>query len=123
MRAALAHTLERRHFTVLTAADAPEALRLVEQHAFDLVLTDAVMPGMSGAALVEHLHVTHPALRVILMSGYSRGLVDASSVASSRQQLRKPFTTAELMRAIRTALEQPPAKSDLSAELTKLSAP
>ncbi|HYL51031.1 MAG TPA: ATP-binding protein [Acidimicrobiia bacterium] len=121
VRAALAHTLERRHFTVVTAVDASQALPIVEQQAFDLVLTDAVMPGMSGAALVEHLHATHPELRVILMSGYSRGLVDASSIASSRQQLRKPFTTAELMRAIRTALEQPSDKESLSEELTKLS--
>jgi len=121
VRAALAHTLERRRFTVVTAIDASQALPVVEQQAFDLVLTDAVMPGMSGAALVEHLHATHPELRVILMSGYSRGLVDASSIASSRQQLRKPFTTAELMRAIRTALDQPSDRASLSEELTKLS--
>jgi two-component system cell cycle sensor histidine kinase/response regulator CckA len=106
VRAALARTLERRHFAVVTAADGSHALRVIERHPFDLVLTDAVMPGMSGAALVEQLSVTHPELRVILMSGYSRGLVDASSVASSLQQLRKPFTTAELMGAIRAALEQ-----------------
>jgi len=69
---------------------------------------------MSGAELVERLHVTHPALRVILMSGYSRGLVDASSIASTRQQLRKPFTTAELMGAIRVALEEQVAAEKLA---------
>ncbi len=114
VRAALAHTLERRRFTVVTAVDALQALRVVEQQSFHLVLTDAVMPGMSGAALVEHLHVAHPDLRVILMSGYSRGLVDASSVASTRQQLRKPFTTAELIGAIRATLEQPVVEEELA---------
>ena len=106
VRAALARTLERRHFAVVTASDASQALRFIQQRSFDLVLTDAVMPGVSGAALVEQLHVTHPELRVILMSGYTRGLVDASSVAGTRQQLRKPFTTAEMMGAIRATLEQ-----------------
>jgi PAS domain S-box-containing protein len=114
VRAALAHTLERRQFTVVTAVDALHALRVVEQQSFDLVLTDAVMPGMSGAALVEHLHVSHPGLRVILMSGYSRGLVDASSVASTRPQLRKPFTTAELIGAVRAALEQHVVEENLA---------
>ena len=113
--------LESGHCRPACWGETEQALPIVEQQAFDLVLTDAVMPGMSGAALVEHLHATHPELRVILMSGYSRGLVDASSIASSRQQLRKPFTTAELMRAIRTALEQPSDKESLSEELTKLS--
>ncbi len=106
VRAALAHTLERRHFVVVTAAEASQALRVVEQQSFDLVLTDAVMPGMSGAALVEHLHVTHPELRVILMSGYSRGPGRRFVGRERPQQLRKPFTTAELLGAIRTTLEE-----------------
>ncbi len=114
VRAALAHTLERKHFTVVAVPDALQALRVVEQQSFDLVLTDAVMPGMSGTALVEHLHVAHPELRVILMSGYSRELVDASSVAGTRQQLRKPFTTADMMRALKAAFEQPVVEENIA---------
>jgi len=113
VRAALGHTLERKHFSVTTATDATQALRIVEQQSFDLVLTDAVMPGMSGAALVEHLHLTHPTLRVVLMSGYARELVEPGS-APAGPLLRKPFTTAELMRVLETAFEEPAAEEELA---------
>jgi CheY-like chemotaxis protein len=113
VRAALAHTLERRRFAVTTATDALQALRVVEQQTFDLVLTDAVMPGMSGAALVDRLRVSHPNLPIVLMSGYARELVDAGSAPAEVQQLRKPFATAELMRALQTAFERTPVQEEI----------
>jgi CheY-like chemotaxis protein len=67
-----------------------------------------VMPEMNGRALVEHLHTTRPALRVLYMSGYTddeivrRGLLDAGV-----SFLPKPFTADTLARAVRVALGEP----------------
>ncbi|HEV7526142.1 MAG TPA: ATP-binding protein, partial [Acidimicrobiia bacterium] len=71
VRAALAHLLQRLDFAVTPVANGIEAMRSIERQDFDLVLTDAMMPGMSGLELVEHLRNTRPEVRVILMSGYS----------------------------------------------------
>jgi two-component system cell cycle sensor histidine kinase/response regulator CckA len=86
-------------------------LRLVDQQSFDLVLTDAVMPGMSGPELCAHLRRMRPELRVILMSGYSEETSHSDALPSGVQRLRKPFTTPDLSRALRTALEYAPNSS------------
>jgi len=111
VRAALNHLLQRLDFAVTPAANALEALRLVDQQSFDLVLTDAVMPGMSGPELCAHLRRMRPELRVILMSGYSEETSHSDALPSGVQRLRKPFTTPDLSRALRTALEYAPNSS------------
>ena len=111
VRAALNHLLQRLDFAVTPTANALDALRLVEQQTFDLVLTDAVMPGMSGPELCEHLRRMRPELRVILMSGYSAETSGSDALPHGVQRLRKPFTTPDLSRALRTALEYAPNES------------
>ena len=111
VRAALNHLLQRLDFAVTPTANALDALRLVEQQTFDLVLTDAVMPGMSGLELCEHLRRVRPGLRVILMSGYSAETSGSDALPHGVQRLRKPFTTPDLSRALRTALEYAPNES------------
>jgi CheY-like chemotaxis protein len=112
VRSALAHRLQRLGFAVTTAANGAEALQIVEQRTFDLVLTDSVMPGISGPELIEHLRQARPELRIILMSGYTPGEHDEA--ATGYQRLRKPFTTAQLAHALTIAfdldpIDQPPA--------------
>src|SRR4029078_10273520 len=94
-----------------------EALQVVEQRTFDLVLTDSVMPGISGPELIEHLRVVRPELRIILMSCYTPGATlngeHGDDPAAGYQRLRKPFTTTQLARALtlafqRHAIEQTP---------------
>jgi len=111
VRAALNHLLQRLDFAVTPAANALEALRLVDRQTFDLVLTDAVMPGMSGLELCEHLGRTRPELRVILMSGYSAEAAGSDALPSGVQRLRKPFTTPDLSRALHNAFERAPNES------------
>jgi hypothetical protein len=112
VRFALARLLQRVEFSVTSATDGAEALQLIEQQNFDLVLTDAVMPGMSGPELIRHLRIARPELRVILMSGYTPGSVQGDDDPDAPQRLRKPFTTPDLARALRIAFERDTAESD-----------
>jgi CheY-like chemotaxis protein len=107
VRAALAHLLERRRFEVTPVATATEALQTIERASFDLVLTDLVMPGMSGLALIERLEATRPETRIVAMSGYSR-IDDDSTIPSTVTLLRKPFTNAQMFSALRVAMTSAP---------------
>ena len=108
VRALIVRTVEGFGYRCLEAHDATEALRLLEQEQgnFDLVITDVVMPGMSGKQLGELLAHKYPALPVLYTSGFAnndiirRGLLDAS-----RPFLQKPFTPDDLARKIRDVLE------------------
>jgi CheY-like chemotaxis protein len=106
VRSALAHRLQRLGFAVTTAASGADALQMVEQRTFDLVLTDSVMPGISGPELIEHLQESRPELRIILMSGYTPGQSDEA--ATDYQRLRKPFTTSQLAHALAIAFQLDP---------------
>jgi len=106
VRFALAHLLRRLEFAVTTSTNGSEALQVLEQQRFDLVLTDAVMPGLSGPELIRALQQIRPDLPVILMSGYTSETLPETAAAGT-QQLRKPFTNAELVLALRRALEEP----------------
>lgn len=94
-------------YRVIVASDGREALRrIAEEHvAVDLVLSDVVMPGMSGAELWSRLAESHPGLPVLLMSGYaSDDLVRQGRVEAGTPVLAKPFTTAELSARIKSLL-------------------
>jgi PAS domain S-box-containing protein len=105
-------------YRVLQAAAAETALELEESHAgaIDLVLTDVVMPGMSGRELAERMHVRRPQARVLLMSGYAADRVvphDARGHATGL--LAKPFTADALLRTVRAALGDQAAPAVASA--------
>ncbi len=88
---------------VLTrATSAPHALQVLgSTAAFDVVLSDVVMPGaMDGIALARRLRREHPALPVVLISGYSGALADASDL----HVLRKPCAPEELLAALHQAM-------------------
>ncbi|MFL5846390.1 MAG: PAS domain S-box protein [Solirubrobacteraceae bacterium] len=92
--------LERHGYEASTAENATVALAKISDGDFDVVLTDLVMPGMSGVGLAQRLRVEHPEISVICMSGYSarRGLLP-DDVAI----LEKPFSPQELLTAIARA--------------------
>jgi CheY-like chemotaxis protein len=104
VRFALARLLQRLDFAVSTAVDGSEALHMVEQQTFDLVITDAAMPRMSGPQLIEHLAEAHPDLRVLLMSGYTPDEMQ-NGEGSTAPRLRKPFTMSDLTRALDLVLD------------------
>jgi two-component system cell cycle sensor histidine kinase/response regulator CckA len=74
----------------------------------DLVLTDVVMPGMSGPMLVDHLLALSPSLRVLFMSGYDeRQVVQKYVVEKGFSLIPKPFTPQRLANAVKAALTAP----------------
>jgi PAS domain S-box-containing protein len=80
-------------FDVIEAASAEEALRLLDEGApFDLLVTDHLMPGMSGADLARAVRERRPRARVLVVSGYA----DAEGIAPDLPRLTKPFREAEL---------------------------
>jgi CheY-like chemotaxis protein len=94
-------------FNVIEAASGAQAIEYVDAHpgSIDLLLTDVVMPQMTGVELASHLLEKEPRLRVLFMSGYadSRGLRQGNG---KREQLviQKPFSAEQLLDAIRTVL-------------------
>ena len=98
--------LRQSGYQVVAAASPGEAMVLVDSADLDVdvLLTDVVMPGMSGTALAEQVRTRLPGLPVLLMSGYAAGtLPDHSALRADFSLIRKPFTTAALLRSIEEA--------------------
>ncbi len=102
--------LERSGYNVIEACNGAEALRVSERYegTIDVLLTDIVMPKMSGPELARRLVMARPGLKVLCMSGYTddaafrHGLVDTAFA-----HLQKPLTIATLTRALRAVLDAP----------------
>jgi two-component system cell cycle sensor histidine kinase/response regulator CckA len=100
--------LQERGYTVLASASAEDALQISEQHkgTIHLLLTDVVMPQMSGRKVAELLAPRRPEIKVLYMSGYTdnaivhHGILDAGTAF-----LQKPFTPETLARKVREVLD------------------
>jgi CheY-like chemotaxis protein len=95
-------------YQVAVARDAEEAMKICssDECAVDAVLTDVVMPGMSGVALVERLRTLRPGLKALFMSGYTdRQIVDVSKLNAAAGFIHKPFTPDSLGRQLRQLLD------------------
>ncbi len=107
----LAHqTLERSGYTVLSASDGATALAITAGlvDPIELLVTDVVMPGMSGRQLAEQLLATRSTLRVLYMSGYTDDAILHHGVSTAGIAfLPKPFTPSELAKKVRDVLDQP----------------
>jgi CheY-like chemotaxis protein len=119
LRTLVEHVLGRAGYIVLTAASGSEALRVFEQHqgSVHLLLTDVVMPEMSGKQLADQLSLQSPNLRVLYMSGYTNeALVHRGVLDPGTRLLGKPFNPAQLTRMVRQILddESPPKASKLT---------
>lgn len=98
--------LRNRGYSVVTAASGTEALRVADDmvEGMDLLLTDVMMPGISGADLASQLRQERPTLRVLFMSGYINIPALERDVIQENLLLVKPFTPSELLDHVRQAL-------------------
>jgi len=100
--------LEARGYTVLDAADGPSAIELSRRHSgvIDALVTDVVMPGMSGRELAERLAPTRPEMKVLYTSGYTDDAMVRQGVLSAGVAfLQKPFVPDTLARKVRDVLD------------------
>jgi len=107
-------------YEVIQAGDAAEALRICERERerIRLVLTDIVMPRVSGRELASRLEEMHLGVKVLLMSGYADNFSTLDGVLGSRIHfIEKPFSPAQLARKVRAVLGPPsPAARILVAD-------
>jgi two-component system, NtrC family, response regulator AtoC len=118
IRTALREVLEREGFDVSTARDGKKGLELLEKEGADLVITDVIMPGIDGVAILERIKKAYPDLPVIVISGggnvspsdYEPGAISTSAYLASAAKagasvtLSKPFNRTELVGAVSSVL-------------------
>ena len=111
--------LEARGYTVLTASDGDAALRLAEGHSGPIhgLLTDVVMPGLTGPELADRVKSRRNETKVVFMSGYTTEVMDQYGILHCGAPfIGKPFTPDLMVRKVREALDyrspfaRPPAR-------------
>ncbi len=105
VRELVARVLEDVGYVVLPAARPSEAQQLAARNGIDLLLTDVVMPEMSGYDLATRVRLAQPATRTLFMSGYAHKALGEASELPEGELLRKPFTPEQLTRAVRAVLD------------------
>jgi CheY-like chemotaxis protein len=106
VRRAFQRLLGGLDYRVVVAGSAEEAARLPQTEAFDLLLTDVLLPGASGGELARHLRSRWPALAVVFMSGYSEDELIRHDVASGgARYLQKPVDIRVLSTTVRETLD------------------
>jgi CheY-like chemotaxis protein len=107
LRTAVADMLQELGYSVTEAASAMHAKDAIERgEAFEVVITDHMMPGMTGAEFAALLRTRRPGLPVLLVSGYAH----AGEIAPELARLNKPFKQAELAQALEKLLGRQSAK-------------
>jgi two-component system, cell cycle sensor histidine kinase and response regulator CckA len=109
VRALTSLILSRMGYRVLTAEHGPAALELWKQRAaeVDVLLTDVIMPQMSGVELAQKLRAQNPELRVLFMSGYTDDMIAKHGLRPDEISiLEKPFTSELLASKLRTVLDK-----------------
>jgi CheY-like chemotaxis protein len=99
--------LEGAGYRVLTADSGPHGLRLLQHQEVDLALVDIFMPSMDGLEVIQLLHKTRPACKIIAMSGSSWewDYLDTAKHLGANDTLKKPFSLQELLDAVSSQLK------------------
>ena len=119
VRAMLTKALAARGYTLLEAADGEEAVRLLagRQGPIDLLITDVVMPVMSGRELAERLAAERPGMKVLFISGFAdRAIVHHGMLSPGINYLQKPFPLSELTRKVEQILKGTSGSRGVSGE-------
>lgn len=109
LRDSTARALREAGYDVVSAASAQEALELAQGRRIDLLLTDVVMPRVTGPELADELRRAQPSVRILYMSGYAEDAV-GGWVADVGPLLAKPFTIQSLTTAVAEVLQGAPAE-------------
>jgi CheY-like chemotaxis protein len=104
-RYAIAQILRSHGHEVMEAKDGIEALALLNEHSFDLIITDLVMPGLDGFGLVFRVRQKWPAMPIVLISGYTAQYARAAMVEST-EFLSKPIYPPALVETVERLLGQ-----------------
>jgi response regulator RpfG family c-di-GMP phosphodiesterase len=103
--AALRRSLRREGYEILTAETPAEAIRLLDQHSVDLILSDQKMPGMSGMALLAEAAQRQPEAVRLLITGWTENVPpDDLKALDVRALVPKPWQDAQLKQLLRDAL-------------------
>ena len=108
VRRLVAEILETSGYTVFQAGDGPSALELLRRgnKQIDMLLTDVVMPGMSGREVAQAVTSMRPGTQILYMSGYTGSVIDHHGILEQGVAfLQKPFTADDLTRSIRILLD------------------
>jgi DNA-binding NtrC family response regulator len=113
LRQLTAERLGERGFEVVQAESGEQALELIEQFAFDLLITDLRLPGIDGTSVINAARAKYPAIVGIVITGYGtvRDAVDAIKNGAS-DFIAKPFHFDELMHVVQKSLEQRQLRSE-----------
>jgi PAS domain S-box-containing protein len=110
VRKLVAQILKGQGYTVIEASDGEEAIKAAQKNSgkeIHLLLTDVIMPGMSGRELAVTLGLQHPNLKVLYMSGYTDdAIVHHGVLEEGVNYIQKPFTLDALARKVREVLDQ-----------------
>ena len=109
VRSFVRSVLKSRGYKLLEAGGSDEAVRLIEKHfgPIHLLLTDVIMPRMSGPELAARLASLHPEARVLYMSGYTENaIVHQGVLEPGTHSLQKPFVPETLIQKIRVVLDE-----------------
>lgn len=113
VRSLTARILERAGYSVISFGGGKEAVRGWKERGgrIDLLLTDVIMPGMSGKELGDILRCERPDLSVLYMSGYTDAIVASRGMLHDGEALlQKPFGAATLLRKVREVIRESPSR-------------
>jgi CheY-like chemotaxis protein len=106
LRKIVCEILENAGYQVLTGKDVDEVIEIARHHGPpDLVLTDVVMPGLSGPELARRLQLLYPQMKVLFMSGYPTPRQENATLPPDAEFIQKPFTKLNVLRRLREVLE------------------
>jgi CheY-like chemotaxis protein len=113
LREVVVDQLQYAGYAVVSGPTPEAAIEAAARHegTIDLVITDVVMPGLSGRQAIDRVRALYPSIRVIYMSGYTSAAAGVNGAIESGQAfLQKPFSLQDLMRRVREVLHAVPQK-------------
>jgi CheY-like chemotaxis protein len=108
LREVIVEVLRNRGYSVIAADNGPAAVQIAEKHrgGIDLVLTDMVMPGMTGVEVARRVRELSGRAKILFMSGYSAEVIENAGKADNGDDfLQKPFSPNALVARVRAVLD------------------